>query len=183
MENFVILSLGSNLGERKANLSSCIRALQPILKVQKVSNIYESDALLLPDSPPEWNLNFFNLCVSGITTLEPLELLSAVKKIEESIAGKKRDTVWGPRNIDIDIIAYNNHHLHFDNLTIPHQRTLERTFVLWPLAEIEPEWKYPVQGENFGKNAIELAQNFGVKFPEEVASKPTPLNTKLYGAL
>lgn len=183
MENFVILSLGSNLGERKSNLSACIRELEGILKIEKISSIYESDALLLPNSPPEWNLNFFNLCVSGTTTLEPLKLLAEVKRIEENIAGKKRDTVWGPRNIDIDIIAYNNSHLQFETLTIPHMRALERTFVIWPLAEIEPNWQYPVAGENYGKTAIQFAQNFGVKFPDEVAHKPTPLNTKLYGKL
>jgi 2-amino-4-hydroxy-6-hydroxymethyldihydropteridine diphosphokinase len=183
MKNFIILSLGSNEGDRIHNLKLCLKELEGFVSIAKISSIYESDALLLPNSPPEWNKNFYNICVSGKTNLAPIDLLEKVKEVELKIAGEKRDLRWSPRAIDVDIICYNDEVLNLETsngekLFIPHKSTTERTFVMWPLAEIEPDWRHPSTGENLNKTAIELAQNFGIKFPDELETKATPLNTK-----
>lgn len=195
MNNFITLSLGSNEGDRKANLNLAIKYINNFATVQKISNVYESDALLLPNSPPEWNKNFYNICLSAITDLGPLQLLEKVKEVELAIAGAKRELRWSPRAIDIDIVSFNKQVFAIptknnDVLHIPHKGVLERTFVLWPLAEIYPDWQFientkadDPPSEFAGKTALELAQNFGLKFPEELGQRPAPLNTKCIGGL
>lgn len=150
MSSRVVLGLGSNVGARLENLIAAVRALSRedggILRNVRVSDIYESEALLLPDSPPEWNLPFYNLALSGDAALTPRELLDFVKSLERKL-GRIARGVWAPREIDIDILAYGNALIEESDLRIPHPGLLERPFALWPLAAVEPVWRDPRAGE------------------------------------
>lgn len=128
----VYLGLGSNIGDRKANLNSAIKMLGERMKIDAVSSIYETEPLGYDDQP-----KFLNAVCLARTNLGPLQLLSLVKGIESSM-GRETGFPNGPRTIDIDIILYNDMSVIDPELTIPHPRMSERAFVLIPLAEIAP---------------------------------------------
>lgn len=158
----VVLGLGSNLGDRLSYLRQAIALLSSrhILTTITASPLYESDALLLHDAPPEWNLPYLNMAIKGTTTHSAESLITAVKGIEQEIGRKQRD-IWSPREIDIDILAYGESVVTQDDLTIPHIALLERPFALLPFADIHPKWRFPVAGASYGKTATELAKNLG----------------------
>ena len=135
--NQIYLSLGSNIGQRRANLERAVAHLSQCVTSTAVSPLYETFAWGVTDQP-----DFLNLCVAATTTLSPIDLLIFVKKIE-SMMGREPTVRWGPRLIDIDIIFYNDLILHDDNLTIPHPRLAERAFVLAPLADLAPDFIHP----------------------------------------
>ena len=126
------LSLGSNLGDRVAYLATARGALAALLGTEIVaaSRVYET----LPQDEPDQPC-FLNQVVCIETTLEPYELLAIVQGIEAA-AGRVRETRFGPRTLDIDILLYEGVELAGDVLTIPHLRMMRRAFVLVPLLEI-----------------------------------------------
>lgn len=102
-----------------------------------VSSIYESK--------PYGNLNqenFFNAVFKIKTYYQPAELFEFLKKVEE-IVGRKKTVIWGPREIDLDILFYNNLIFNDERLIIPHKDILSRDFVLIPLCEIAPDLEHP----------------------------------------
>jgi 2-amino-4-hydroxy-6-hydroxymethyldihydropteridine diphosphokinase len=134
----VYLSLGSNLGDRAANLRAAIRSLAGAkFNVLKVSSFYETEPVGYLDQP--W---FLNCVVEGETDRQPLELLDAFRSLEMVFRSKK-PFPNGPRILDIDILLYGELTLGTPDLKVPHPRMLERKFVLAPLAEIAPELKLP----------------------------------------
>lgn len=134
----VFLSLGSNLGDRAANLRAAIRSLAGAkFNVLKVSSFYETEPVGYLDQP--W---FLNCVVEGETIRQPLELLDSFRSLEMVFCSKKHFPN-GPRILDIDILLYGELSLNTPELQIPHPRMLERKFVLAPLAEIAPELKLP----------------------------------------
>jgi 2-amino-4-hydroxy-6-hydroxymethyldihydropteridine diphosphokinase len=140
------LSLGSNLGDRAANLHAAITALTGTkFRVNKISSIYETEPVDYLDQP--W---FLNCVVEGETTSPPIELLHALREIEARL-GSKKVFAKGPRLLDIDILLYGDQALDTPELQIPHPRMLERKFVLAPLAEIAPELKFPGWTANVAK--------------------------------
>ncbi len=145
----VYLSLGGNMGDRKARLAEAVEALDglPDTTVRTVSRCYETEPLGLTDQPA-----FLNLAVEIETSLKPLELLEAAKAIERRL-GRARGRPWGPRPIDIDIILYGSLAMDRPELTLPHKEFRRRAFVLTPLAEIAPGATDPVSG----KTVAELA--------------------------
>ena len=142
----ILLGLGSNLGDRKSNLDAALKALgqgnDAPLQIQHVSSIYESAALLPENAPPEWDISYYNIVISAITTLKPEKLLQTIKRIEVEL-GRKDIGRWGPRIIDIDILAYDDMIHVSESLIIPHAEMLGRDFVMIPLAELHPHWHYP----------------------------------------
>jgi len=128
-----LLGLGSNLGNRLANLQDVLRRLAPAVDVQAVSSLYESDPVGPAGQPP-----YLNAACAGVTTLEPADLLREIKSIEWAL-GRRLAPRWGPRPVDIDILAIDDVHIATPALTIPHPRIDERPFVLLPLAEVAPE--------------------------------------------
>ncbi len=138
----VVLGLGSNLGNRKDYLEKAIDKLEEmkIIKHIRRSSIRETKADLLPNSPTEWDLDYLNMAIKGITMLSPQELLKEVKNIE-CLLGRKGGPRWSPKEIDIDILIYGNQKIEQEDLIIPHARLLERTWALEPLLEVKPEWK------------------------------------------
>jgi 2-amino-4-hydroxy-6-hydroxymethyldihydropteridine diphosphokinase len=137
-EALVYLSLGSNLGDRTANLKAAIAALPSAnFRVQKVSSFYETEPVDYLDQP--W---FLNCVVEGETNSQPIDLLRALRAIESQL-GSKKAFAKGPRRLDIDILLFGDLSLDAPELQVPHPRMLERKFVLAPLAEIAPQLRLP----------------------------------------
>lgn len=137
----IILGLGSNIGDRIGHLRDAVAALAPLLSDMRVSRVYETPALLPKDAPPEWDISYYNLAVSGESSLSPEALLAEVKALEQSL-GRQFRGVWGPREIDIDILAIEGVMVDSEALSIPHQGLLGRDFALLPFAELAPDWRF-----------------------------------------
>ncbi len=134
----IYLSLGSNVGDREANLRAAIAALEDAsVRVRRVSSLYETEPVDFLEQP--W---FLNCAVEGETELKPRELLRALREIEAKM-GSKKLTAKGPRLIDMDILLYGEEKIDTPDLQVPHPRMHLRRFVLVPLAEIAPELRHP----------------------------------------
>lgn len=133
------LSLGSNVGDRKATLEAALGRLEASRKVRVVkrSSIYETEPIGYVDQP--W---FYNLAVEVETDLDPHDLLVLTKQIEQEL-NRTREIRWGPRTIDIDIVLYDEVVISGDFLTLPHPQMTQRRFVLEPLHEIAPALRLP----------------------------------------
>lgn len=145
----MILALGSNLGERFENLHQALKDVSLRVSIIKTSSVYETPPWGYIDQPV-----FFNQVLSGYTSLNPVELLTFVKNIENNM-GRVNNFQNGPRLIDVDILLFGEQIINSEILVIPHPRMLERGFVMLPLAEIEPELIIP--GTN--KKVLELLQS------------------------
>jgi 2-amino-4-hydroxy-6-hydroxymethyldihydropteridine diphosphokinase len=131
------LGLGGNVGDSRATLDRAVAMLNDgrDIKVLARSSDYQT---------PPWGVEsqapFVNLCLAVETTLAPRQLLSRIHEVEQSLGrDRARETRWGPRTCDIDILSYGNTALNEPDLTLPHPRMFERGFVLMPLAEIAPD--------------------------------------------
>lgn len=138
MHKQAYLSLGSNVGDRAANLNTAISGLGGLGKVVAVSSFYETEPVELTAQP--W---FLNCALQLDTEKTPGELLEGILSLEQEM-GRRRDQKKGPRNIDIDILLFGEATIEAQGLTIPHPAMHERRFVLVPLAEIAPEARHPV---------------------------------------
>ena len=135
----IYLALGSNLGDRAANLAEARQRIGAAgVRITRESSIYETAPREIADQP--W---FLNQVLECETDLLPRVLLSKLQKIEREM-GRKRTVAKGPRVIDLDILLIGASVIHTENLTVPHARMIERRFVLEPLAEIAPELRHPV---------------------------------------
>ena len=135
----VLLALGSNLGDRADNLAQARHRLRALLDLQAASAIYETEPWGVLDQPM-----FLNQALKGNTDLDPEALLDQVKGIERDMGRIFGEMRYGPRLIDIDILAYEDLIFKSPRLTIPHPRLHERAFVLAPLADIAPDWRHPI---------------------------------------
>lgn len=153
----VILGLGSNMGDRLAFLSKAVSALVPVLSGVNCSPVYESQALLAHGAPDSWNIPFLNLVIMGECNLDPLALLTQIKTIENTL-GRVHRGDWAPREIDIDILSMDDTILNIPELSIPHQQMLSRDFVLLPLADVAPNWRYPGDGIYKGMSAVDIVK-------------------------
>ena len=97
----IVLALGTNLGNKFNNLRQVLDNLQSIMTIEKESIIFETDAVLPQKCPPEWDIPYLNMVVSGDTKLSPNELLHAVKCIENEMGRDPNHEFWSPRIIDI----------------------------------------------------------------------------------
>jgi len=138
MNQHAYLSLGSNMGDRAANLNTAISRLGGLGKVVAVSSFYETEPVELTAQP--W---FLNCALQLDTEKTPRQLLHEILAIEQEM-GRRREQKKGPRNIDIDILLLGDATIETQGLTIPHPAMHERRFVLEPLAEIAPEIEHPV---------------------------------------
>ncbi len=131
----VLIGLGGNVGDVVQAMQRALNAIHSNLncEVRSVSKVYRT---------PPWGITeqawFFNACAEVATTLEPDQILDLLLTIEIA-QGRVRDERWGPRTLDLDIIAYDDLRLSTDRLTLPHPRLTERAFVLVPLMDICPD--------------------------------------------
>ena len=138
MSQFAYLSLGSNVGDREAQLREAQARLSSIGRLVAVSSLYETEPVEF--TKQSWFLN----CVVAIeTTNAPRQLMAAILGIEEEM-GRRRVQKKGPRSIDIDILLFDDLVLESKELTIPHPAMHQRRFVLEPLADIAPQMLHPV---------------------------------------
>ncbi|MBU4224907.1 MAG: 2-amino-4-hydroxy-6-hydroxymethyldihydropteridine diphosphokinase [Chloroflexi bacterium] len=138
MKHIIYLALGTNLGDRRANLRAAIAALPPAVTVLVESPIYETPPWGITDQPA-----FLNMALKGETLLAPLALLSLLKRRETQL-GRTPSIRYGPRQIDMDILFYDGLILDTPELVVPHPRLQERAFALVPLADIAPDYYHPV---------------------------------------
>ena len=138
MHERVYLSLGSNVGDRAANLNTAIDCLRASGEVGAVSSFYETEPVEFTAQP--W---FLNCAITVDTDKTPKELLAGILNIEQQM-GRRRAQKKGPRIIDIDILLFGNSIVEDPGLTIPHPAMDKRRFVLQPLAEIAPNVRHPV---------------------------------------
>ncbi|MEW5829037.1 MAG: 2-amino-4-hydroxy-6-hydroxymethyldihydropteridine diphosphokinase [Chloroflexota bacterium] len=138
MPHTVYLALGTNLGERLANLRAAVAALSPEVRVVAESPVYETPPWGYADQPA-----FLNMAVEAETDLGPGALLDHLKRLETEL-GRVESFRYGPRRIDLDILFYDDLVLDTPPLVVPHPRLHERAFVLVPLADLAPELVHPV---------------------------------------
>ncbi|MCK5381240.1 MAG: 2-amino-4-hydroxy-6-hydroxymethyldihydropteridine diphosphokinase [Candidatus Latescibacteria bacterium] len=139
----VVLSLGSNLGDRESLIHSALDALRglPDSEVSKVSSLYETAPMEKTDQP-----YFLNAVLKLRTGLTVRDLWRHMQRIEGEL-GRVRTERWGSRTIDLDLILYGNQVIEEKDLVVPHPRYRERAFVLLPLLEIAPELTDPESGK------------------------------------
>jgi dihydropteroate synthase len=155
----VVLALGGNVGDKAASLRRALRAIagEPGIELTAVSRLYRTAPWGKTDQ--DW---FVNACALGRTSLAPKALLERVKALEVEL-GRKPTERWGPRVIDIDLIAYGDITLKTERLTLPHPELFNRAFVLVPLAEIAPD--LVIAGVRVGEAAARLGDEVGEVVP------------------
>ena len=149
MYELVILSLGSNLGDREENLAAAITLLGTFNGVKNIksASFYESEPLYNTNQP-----NFLNTIISCDSSLNPFDFLDKIKHIEFTLGRPKERDKNQPRIIDIDILCYGNSYIETDELIIPHPELMFRKFVLLPFCELIPDYRI----EKIGSTISEL---------------------------
>jgi 2-amino-4-hydroxy-6-hydroxymethyldihydropteridine diphosphokinase len=146
----VYLALGSNLGDRLANLRAAVAALEEVgIAVTARSSVWETPPVPAGQPP------FLNAAVAAETTLDPGSLLRELQAIEHAL-GRRPGPHWGPRPIDLDILFYGDEQIDSPTLTVPHPRIAERAFVLAPLSDIA---RRPLPA--LGVTVLELLERIG----------------------
>jgi len=136
------IALGTNLGDRRANLSQAIALLAERITIMQTSSIYETAAAYVEDQPVFLNMVLLGAAQSEI--MPPRALLQLAQSIEQRMH-RQRLVRYGPRIIDVDVLTYGDVHIIEPDLIIPHPRIAERDFVLVPWMEIAPDYIYPGQ--------------------------------------
>jgi len=151
VSEIALIALGANLGEPRRMLSWARERMTELGEVVAASALYRTT----PVGGPEGQPDYLNAAIALRTDLEPEELLAGLLRIERE-AGRERRERWGPRLLDLDLLAYGDRVLDRPGLTLPHPRLMERAFVLAPLADIAPEWPHPVTGVTAGEALTHL---------------------------
>lgn len=155
-EHIVYLALGTNLGDRPANLKQAIASLTPQLEVKLKSQVYETPPWGVENQP-----KFLNQVIKAQTYLDPEPLLKHLKRLEVAL-GRIPSIPNGPRLIDIDILFYDDLVVDKPSIVIPHPRLQERGFVLLPLMEIAPNLVHPVSKKTV-RELVELCSTEGIE--------------------
>jgi len=157
------LSLGTNIGEREQFLRDAIFKLNthPEIRVLRQSSVYETDPVGFTEQA-----TFLNTVVQVETALLAEELLAYGQEIERQL-GRERTIRWGPRTIDVDILLYEQMVIQTEDLVVPHPRMHERSFVLVPLSELEPELILPRRQQTITDMIAELPDRESVRIWNE----------------
>lgn len=161
MAELAYLSLGSNVGDREAQLLDALRRLGAVGRVQLVSPIYETEPVDFTAQPM-----FLNCVVALETSSRPAQLMQQLLTIEKAM-GRERTQKKGPRIIDLDILLFGNEVVNAPDLTIPHPAMEKRRFVLQPLADIAPEARHPLLGKGVRELLEDLPPGQSIRRWEE----------------
>jgi len=154
----IYVGLGSNLGDRLANIRKAIELMKEAgIEIMDEASIYETEPLGYKEQG--W---FLNSVVKARTELSPIRLWKRLERIEKSM-GREKEIKWGPRIIDLDILFYGNNILNGKELQIPHSELHKRRFVLVPLEEIAPKLVHPVLNKSIRELLGELKDNSEVR--------------------
>ena len=157
------IGLGSNLGDREANLAAARTKLAKLGRIAAESSLYETEPWGVDEPQPK----YLNQAVCLVTESGPGELMSALLAIEAGM-GRMRTRPGEPRVIDLDLLLYGGHQINAPGLTVPHPRMTQRAFVLAPLAEIAPGLAVPGTGQTVGQ----LAARVGSQGVRRFAARP-----------
>jgi len=136
----IYIALGSNVGDREANLKKALALLieTPHVNIRRISSFIENPAVGGPEDSPD----FLNAAIEVTTTLSPHALMKRLLEIEREM-GRSREKKWEPRCIDLDLLLFGDQIISDDTLIVPHPLMHERKFVIQPLAEIAPNVVHP----------------------------------------
>jgi 2-amino-4-hydroxy-6-hydroxymethyldihydropteridine diphosphokinase len=163
-----LLGLGSNVGDRRAQLRRAVDALPGVgVHVVACSSTYDTDPVGEVTEQP----SFLNACISVKTELQPLELLDAVKGLERELGRCDAGVRHGPRAIDIDVLLLGEHELSHPRMTLPHEQLLSRRFVLIPALELDFELSTP-SGARLADALAALPLQEGVRWAGPPLTRP-----------
>lgn len=171
VETTLLLGLGANLGDRLGQLRSAIAQLRGFVAIDAVSSVYLTEPVGVRSQP-----EFANLVLLGRTRQEVRTVLRRSQEIESEM-GRTGGVRYGPRVIDIDILAFGELVLSSERLVVPHPWLHRRSFVLVPLVEIAPHWQHPVFGESADAMLRKLTSRTAVRRVgplDLAASAPSP---------
>jgi 2-amino-4-hydroxy-6-hydroxymethyldihydropteridine diphosphokinase len=168
MTHNIYIALGTNIGERLANLRAAIQSLAPQFDLVAASRVYETPPWGYADQPA-----FLNMALHARTEASPAESLERLKQLEVEL-GREPGFRWGPRLIDLDILFYDELVLNTPPLVIPHPRLHERGFVLIPLMDIAPDLRHPIFGKTIRQLLADVDAGGIVPFAEQIETTVTP---------
>jgi 2-amino-4-hydroxy-6-hydroxymethyldihydropteridine diphosphokinase len=152
----VFLGLGSNIGAREEHLRDGLALLTDSLEIKETSSVYETEPWGYTEQP-----RFLNMVCKAFTTMAPLELLAFCQQVEQHI-GRTPTFRYGPRELDVDILAYGDQVIETPTLRVPHNNLADRAFVLVPLVEIVTDWEHPESGKTAKQMLKEVSGVKGV---------------------
>ena len=147
-----VIGIGTNLGDKKKNISKVLGIIDISYKIIKISNLYESDALVLPEMAKQWQEKYYNMATLIETDQSTYQLFEELKDIEIRIGRDLNAGRYAPRIIDLDILIARDTNISNDKLTIPHEGLLVRDFALVPAQEVAPDFLLPS-----GKKIIDVS--------------------------
>ena len=174
IQHTTYLSLGTNQGNKLENLQNAINTIdREVGDIQKISSIYKT---------PAWGFNgndFYNICIQVSTKQNSLKLITSLLKIEKSLGRQRKKTKeYQNRNIDIDILLFNDEIILSKSLIVPHPKMLERKFVLVPLAEIAGQIIHPIQKESIKNCLLNCTDASVITAIEKQLKRPLPIIEK-----
>ena len=165
----IAIGLGSNLGDRSRSLREAVdRLSSEFLEDMVVSSVYESEPWGDTQQP-----KFLNMVVKGVSEWKPPAIINYLKSLERELGRIVRHR-YGPREIDLDLLAFGRGVWKSEGVTVPHPAMWERSFVVLPLAEVWSDWEHPILKQRAGDAALDWLKNPPVS---SIAIGPLPPNT------
>jgi dihydroneopterin aldolase/2-amino-4-hydroxy-6-hydroxymethyldihydropteridine diphosphokinase len=172
MKHTVLLGLGSNKGNRIELLASAIRGIAqfPETMVNEISGVYQTEPVgdVVQD-------DFLNVCIAVNTVLDLESFHAGMKDLEKRLGRSDTSVKWGPREIDIDLLFFDDAIVATNVLTVPHREIVNRTFVLQPLSDIAPMFVHPVERRSIAVLNAECTDAHAVTFSESFTTQLSAL--------